>query len=66
MKKLEPLCRIILFLKISWIIIEPLELMAFRYIFPFMKVGDKKEQCNARLSKLYSFLMRSRAVNNLT
>ena len=54
MKKLEPLCRIILFLKISWIIIEPLELMAFRYIFPFMKGGDKKEQCEVIKTLFFS------------
>ena len=53
MKKLEPLCRIILFLKISWII-EPLELMAFRYIFPFMKGGDKKEQCEVIKTLFFS------------
>ena len=54
MKKLEPLCRIILFLKMIWIIIEPLELMAFRYIFPFMKGGDKKEQCEVIKTLFFS------------
>ena len=38
----------------SWIIIEPLELMAFRYIFPFMKLGDKKEQCEVIKTLFFS------------